>query len=423
MSESSFESVRNLTSQLSPMAFSTWADSSHSTLHSATSSFENSCNDTEGRPRKRARSQTPVKEQEDLNRSEGFPVFQHDPDYYFEDGSTVIRVEDVLFKVHRTILSKDSSAFETMFKLPCAEDTQAEGGENNPVVLQGDTPEEFRSLLWALYAMPHEIVQAGASNNHGDWPEFGRFCNLTLMVHKYCFKSLETWALGTILRWLAPSSRHHPPRIHTFTAMSLTCTCAGSNFLEQLRQVLELAVLCDDQTLHHAVVQRLQDELRSADADLPWFIALGERFELYPLLGPAYYALMIQGREKWISLTSEGRLTRGQLAKLHNGYYALVHAWERYRTVPPMIQQCAHFGHCCKQRWHGYWKELSRDDIIMSKFPADVLGRLDTMLSRVYAYTGIMDMHQECRSRALGAVRSLIKETKEGLASHFVDLP
>lgn len=57
-------------------------------------------------------------------------------------------------QVHRTILSKDSSTFETMFKLPSGEDTQAEGSrDNNPVVLSGDTPEQFRSLLWALYAM------------------------------------------------------------------------------------------------------------------------------------------------------------------------------------------------------------------------------------------------------------------------------
>ena len=41
-----------------------------------------------------------------------------------------------------------------MFKLPAAEGTTAEGGrDDNPVVLQGDTPAQFRSLLWALYAM------------------------------------------------------------------------------------------------------------------------------------------------------------------------------------------------------------------------------------------------------------------------------
>jgi hypothetical protein len=243
------------------------------------------------------------------------------------------------------------------------------------------------------------------------------------MVHKYCFKSLETWTLSAFSRWLSPMSMHPFPRIHSSTAMSLACPCSETSQLDRLQRVLELAILCDDQTLHYAVVQRLLDELRSPGADLPWFITLGERFELYSLTGAAYYTLMIQGRDKWVSLASEGRLTPGQLCKLHNGYYALVNQWEEYRVKPPVIQQCPHYGQCCIQRWHAYWKELTKDDLIMGMFPSHVIGRLESMLSRVYAYTGIMDMHQECRSRALGAVRLRIKETKEGLASHFVDQP
>jgi hypothetical protein len=205
--------------------------------------------------------------------------------------------------------------------------------------------------------------------------------------------------------------------------MSLLCSCSETNLLDRLRRVLELAVLCDDQTLRTAVVQRLQDELRNPDADLTWFVALGERFDIAPLMGAAYYALMVRGRDRWISLARAGRLTRGQLGKLHNGYYALVTQWESLRVSPPAIQQCLHYGHSCKQRWSAYWKELTRDDSILGKFPADVVGRLENVQSRVYTCTGIMDMHQECRSRALAAVRTLIRETKEGLASHFVDLP
>lgn len=41
-----------------------------------------------------------------------------------------------------------------MFNLPSGENVHAEGGgDDNPVVLQGDTPDQFRSLLWALYSM------------------------------------------------------------------------------------------------------------------------------------------------------------------------------------------------------------------------------------------------------------------------------
>ena len=41
-----------------------------------------------------------------------------------------------------------------MFRLPSGENTNIEGGcDDNPVVLQGDTAEQFRSLLWGLYAL------------------------------------------------------------------------------------------------------------------------------------------------------------------------------------------------------------------------------------------------------------------------------
>lgn len=265
-------------------------------------------------------------------------------------------------------------------------------------------------------------MQAGVANR-ADWPEFDRFCNLVIMVHKYCFRSLETWALNTILRWLSPVPRYRPPHIHSSIAMSLVCNGAEPGLLDRLRRVLELANLCDHQPLHNAVVQRLQEELRSTNADLPWFIGLGERLQIDSILGTAYYALMIQGRDKWVSHVSNGRLTRDQLSKLHNGYYALINRWEGYRLRPPTMPPCIHFAQCCNQRWHAYWREQTKDDGIMCMFPADVLGRLEAISTRIYAYNVIMDMHQECRNRALAALKVCIKETREELAKHFMVLP
>jgi hypothetical protein len=50
--------------------------------------FENA---DEERPRKRARSGSPAL---DVMMS-----IEHDPEYYFEDGSTIVRVQNILFKV------------------------------------------------------------------------------------------------------------------------------------------------------------------------------------------------------------------------------------------------------------------------------------------------------------------------------------
>lgn len=63
-------------------------------------------------------------------------------------------------QVHRSTLTKDKSTFDTMFSLPSdsgADSSMTVGPEgesdDNPIRLQGDTAEEFRALLWALYAL------------------------------------------------------------------------------------------------------------------------------------------------------------------------------------------------------------------------------------------------------------------------------
>jgi hypothetical protein len=61
-------------------------------------------------------------------------------------------------QVHRFILSKDSSAFGNMFAMPAGHGNDGlvlprEGSsDENPIVLQED-PDQFRALLWSLYAL------------------------------------------------------------------------------------------------------------------------------------------------------------------------------------------------------------------------------------------------------------------------------
>jgi hypothetical protein len=97
--------------------------------------------------------------------------FVRDADYYLQDGDLVILVESTLFrvrrkpssmhqvsqraelnreKVHRFILSRDSSTFQNMFEVG----TGTEGStDDNPLQLYGDTVKAVRSLLSVLYAL------------------------------------------------------------------------------------------------------------------------------------------------------------------------------------------------------------------------------------------------------------------------------
>lgn len=101
-----------------------------------------------------------------------------DPTYYISDGNTVLQVENTLFKVylsdstswllltslqvHRSMLIKDKSTFDSMFSLDAytqnTEDpmvpTNSEGeSDENPIRLHGDKAEEFSALLWSLYSL------------------------------------------------------------------------------------------------------------------------------------------------------------------------------------------------------------------------------------------------------------------------------
>jgi hypothetical protein len=59
-----------------------------------------------------------------------------------------------LNKVHRVIiLQKEPSVFSDMFSLQTV-DAIAEGfSDEKPLVLSGDTTEEFRALCWIMYAL------------------------------------------------------------------------------------------------------------------------------------------------------------------------------------------------------------------------------------------------------------------------------
>lgn len=98
-------------------------------------------------------------------------TIRRDEHFYLCDGSCILRVGNILFnvghprifsedhsndnliQVHRSILSRDSSSFATLFTLPQGDSPEEGTSDERPIVLQGDTPEEFRNFLWALYAL------------------------------------------------------------------------------------------------------------------------------------------------------------------------------------------------------------------------------------------------------------------------------
>ncbi|KAJ7903880.1 hypothetical protein B0H13DRAFT_1882079 [Mycena leptocephala] len=115
----------------------------------------------------------------------------HDDKYFFDDGDCMILTEGILFKVHRWALSRDpESMFRNMFAVP-----QVPHADSEPIQTSGDSPHDFRALLWALYVLPDEIQ---LQNKHG--ADIASLVIVANMAHKYSLVTFEAWALGII--WL-----------------------------------------------------------------------------------------------------------------------------------------------------------------------------------------------------------------------------
>lgn len=79
-------------------------------------------------------------------------------EYYFDDGSIVLLVEDTLFRVHRYYFTRESQIFADMFSLPTGSPSGlAEGqSDSSPIDIPGVTKKEMESFLGFVYFGMHD---------------------------------------------------------------------------------------------------------------------------------------------------------------------------------------------------------------------------------------------------------------------------
>ncbi|KAH9889764.1 hypothetical protein C8Q73DRAFT_653099 [Cubamyces lactineus] len=371
-----------------------------------------------------------------------------DPTYYINDGNSVLLVENTLFKVHRSVLTKDKSAFETMFQLSGETDSArsdssmsaAQEGEcdENPIRLHGDTADEFRALLWALYALPHELTLAMSSE-----ADCTQLVNLVRITHKYQFRSIMNWALAAlhhyysrpgalddIITTAAATSNHTTA---TGTVPTLTQTAPPTPGLSAshpptLVQLTELAALCERADLLECAVTRWK-RLVGEGRDLVLALTIGERFNLRPVMGLAYHALMLRGKAHW---DAERALTRSQRVRLLAGYYALTKLWDALPGQPPPL---THGARCtsqqrCAKAFGALWRAVleTGTQVLPGLAREDVLGKImlaesvmKAMVEREIPSQGFLDGMPHCRESALVATTMRMREIKESLADYFSD--
>jgi len=345
-----------------------------------------------------------------------------DPTYYISDGNTVLQVENTLFKVHRSMLVKDKSTFDNMFSLESytqnteLEETLASGNsegesDENPIRLLGDKAEEFSALMWSLYSLPAEIafsmtVQANDL----------QLINLARIAHKYQFRSTETWALKALTTY------------HSNTG--------GSPSVQNLVQITELSILCDCKELLGAAVTKWKRLLGEGRA-VAVAIGVAERLNLRPLLGMAYYSMMLKGREVW---DTDPQLNARQRIRLLSGHYNLIKLCEELPSSPPRLthdHSCVRKGKC-KAAFAAFWKIIltTKDGGLVGQViklqSADLLAKvmLAESIIRAFAEGNIPpidlsesgEIHEKCLQIALRASQDKVKEVQDNLVDWFSDV-
>ena len=337
------------------------------------------------------------------------------------------------------MLAKDRSTFDCMFGLEAhtmgididdQEDSttrvQITEGEtdDNPIHLHGDTVDEFRALLWSLYALyvltvlrlclinilfrPSEILMAMTVKANEP-----QLIHLARIAHKYQFKSIETWALQTLASHYSASSVSPSIQITT--------------------QLTELGVLCDCSELLNAAISKWKRLIGEGQA-ISSAIVIAERLNLRSLLGLAYHTMMLKGRDVW---DSDPHLTRSHRIRLLSGYYTISQIGSDLASTPPRLKHdnTCHRRHTCKAGWAFLWKTINTSKNGLGnqvvKLPnADIVGRmmlaksvLEALLDGAVPLEGLADdINDKCLKSAVKATQSRMWEIQEGLVEWFSDV-
>ncbi|KAH8104992.1 hypothetical protein DFH11DRAFT_1733518 [Phellopilus nigrolimitatus] len=330
----------------------------------------------------------------------------HDEDYYFADGSCIIRVEDTLFNVHRSILSRDFSSFSTLFTL--SQDQKSErSADDNPVVLSGDTVSEFRNFLWSMYAMPLELKYL--FDVRIDVP---RLLDVAKIANKYAFKSLETWACDTILECV----KRKPTMFNE----------SKPELLVQLTYVTRLAQLCQHSALLNWSISIMQRSLKTSPACLVLALALAD--ELTPpvpaLTGAAYFAALLRGPAFWDAPTT--CLSATQRLRILSGHYAITHAHaSRWVNAPVFAHSsvCANWKVAnCELNWELLWKGLAVSENVVKLDPVNISGRLRVIMGAIGKSREKKEklaMYLDCEEEARKCLAASIEAFHVDLADYF----
>lgn len=364
--------------------------------------------DTPTRPKKRQRTDSGIDTggySDDGCLASAGPL-EDDPDFYRTEPAAdcVVRILNTRFKIKGSLLSDSSRVFQDIL----SKHRETTRRLDAPLLLIADA-DEFRALLWALYASPKE--RAAQPREHED---VERLLLITAIASQYRCDDLQKWSKAAILRTVSHDA-------------AFVASCSSALFA----RIIDVAIRTRHDTLLDSTITQWAGRLRVGDAPSVPAVLAADAHELPRLRGVAYYA-HIQGMlAGQTTITSRGatqfqadpRLSNAQVMRLLSGYWSLVSLWERLRRAPPKFEcaaGCPKGRGRCATVWGARWGVAAASDRANALSSAKVLALLSTVRDLLAVDKEVMtELHPPCRLAALEALRTQTRDLEDGLADHF----
>ncbi|KAJ6508268.1 hypothetical protein C8R45DRAFT_966787 [Mycena sanguinolenta] len=357
--------------------------------------------DTPPRPRKRQRTDSAI----DIGGYSDTDCFGpavpvvDDPVFFRNeaDADLVVRVTSIRFKVKRSLLSDAS---------PVLENILAELGPDTALVLTATDADEFRALLWALYATAEEI--AAQPREHED---MDRLILIASISRQYRCRVLEDWVKDVILRTVT-------------TDQVFISSCSSAMF----KRLIDCAVRTRNDVLLESTITQWTARIRRREAPCVPAILVADAHELPRLRGVAYYFHIQDMIDQQTTVNGRGatqfqtdpKLSNAQVMCLLSGHWSLVSVWERLRRTPPKFECTNGCNRRCAVVFGERWAAATISEKVNAMNSASVLALLGAMRDQL-----VMDKEltkgipPQCKLAALEAVNMQANTIEDGLVDHF----
>ncbi|KAG9123962.1 hypothetical protein FRC07_013353 [Ceratobasidium sp. 392] len=217
------------------------------------------------------------------------PIWTRDPDYYYEDGSAVLLVDGVLFKVHASLIKAQSEVFRDMFALPpCNSNIEPEGAtDERPIDIPGVLARDFRKLLGVIYCPLSDKLflhlEARNKSRSGALYNFDFYSAVARLANRFCMMDVETWAANHLRSLVHNSASHISAGARGYTlegdplafilALHYTRVIADNSLEHNIRNMIQHYCIAPSKLSAPALLKILRyRQLRQEDASMFGFL-------------------------------------------------------------------------------------------------------------------------------------------------------